>query len=293
MSYEEFKWALLDQVKGCIEDNVTVRLHQVPKNNGNLLDGISIVSGDKRFSPVMYIAPYYQKYLSGEDMEELARELVCRSREAMEDVSLSFEGRPALSEIRQAIYVKVVNHHLNASFLEKLPSVAVLDLTLIFYYQVELGGRKDATILIKNEDMAQWQLSVDDLLRLAMNNTVKDKPYTFTSLSDIMSAQPEFEEEAVTQSPLYVLTNHEKLYGAVAVFYPDILKDIARQLGDDLFILPSSVHEVIVLPAKMAPEKAFLRELVHEVNQNEVAEDEVLSDNIYYFSREDGELRIC
>ncbi len=90
--------------------------------------------------------------------------------------------------------------------------------------------------------------------------------------------------------PMYVLTNRQKLYGAACMLYPGVLKEFGRQLGQDFYILPSSVHEVILVPGETGAEHGALQKIVKEINQTQVAEDEVLADSVYYYSR--GEDRI-
>lgn len=92
---------------------------------------------------------------------------------------------------------------------------------------------------------------------------------------------------------MYVLTNSYKLYGASCILYPGLLQQIAEQLGTDLLILPSSIHEVIILPAVSSSHHAGFRDMVAEINQTELAVDEVLSSRIYHYSRSKKALSIC
>ena len=85
--------------------------------------------------------------------------------------------------------------------------------------------------------------------------------------------------------PMYVLTNQQKLYGAACMLYPGVLKAFSEENGQDFYVLPSSVHEVILIPAEPGTNEALLREIVTEINRTQVAKDEVLADSIYYYSR--------
>ena len=88
-----------------------------------------------------------------------------------------------------------------------------------------------------------------------------------------------------TDSDMYVLTNESKLNGAACILYENVLYDFAQKLGADLYILPSSVHEVILLPKLSMFEKDELVNMVKEVNTEGVAADEVLSDHVYEYNR--------
>ena len=95
-------------------------------------------------------------------------------------------------------------------------------------------------------------------------------------------------EEDVRDVPMYVLSNKTKIHGAACILYENVVKDFADYLNRDIFILPSSVHEVILVPSQGAQKAQNLVEMVREVNETQVEEEEILSDSVYYFSREDG-----
>lgn len=290
MSYEEFKWSFLEEVRAQAGENITVRLHQVPKNNGCVLEGISITDSEKRLSPVMYIEPYYKKYTDGDQISFLASELLYSASEALNNVELPFAGRPALPKICKQVYVKAVNAPLNETELENMPHYRIHDLALVFYYEVDLGEEREASIRVTQNDIEYWNITSDELLQMAMDNTVRDKDYTFTPIVDLIRAAGESETEEI---PLYVLTNKDKVFGASTLFYPDLLKKISLRLNDDLYVLPSSIHEIIILPSGEAPEEAYLKKIVREVNLNEVSAEEILSNNIYRYNRENGELMMA
>ena len=86
--------------------------------------------------------------------------------------------------------------------------------------------------------------------------------------------------------PMYVLSNQQKLFGAACMLYPGVLKEFAKKLQNDFFILPSSVHEIILVPAEKGTDKDTLREIVTDINRTQVAEDEVLADSVYYYNRD-------
>ncbi len=92
---------------------------------------------------------------------------------------------------------------------------------------------------------------------------------------------------------MYVLTNRQRLNGACCILYQDVLKQVAGRLGDSLYILPSSIHEVIAIPASASGNPKELSQLVQEINIAEVAPEEILSDHAYYYDRELDEVSVC
>ncbi|MDE7404300.1 MAG: hypothetical protein K2M81_04265, partial [Lachnospiraceae bacterium] len=93
------------------------------------------------------------------------------------------------------------------------------------------------------------------------------------------------QELTQTKMPMYVLTNKQKLYGAACMLYPGVLKTFAEKIQRDFYILPSSIHEVILVPADADTDKEALHEIVTEINRTQVAEEEVLADSVYFYSK--------
>ena len=150
-----------------------------------------------------------------------------------------------------------------------------------------------ATILIRNEHMEAWGVTPEEIHERAMENTKEILPVTVQSMNEIMRemfskdgmpdemAELMFEEMPMNQQ-MYVISNQSKINGAAAMFYEDALSGLAEQMGTDLFILPSSVHEVIAVSTDMGTPET-LAEMVQEVNGGQVSADEQLSDHVYHY----------
>ena len=102
------------------------------------------------------------------------------------------------------------------------------------------------------------------------------------------------EEEArfYAEVPMQILTNHQKAFGAVGILYPGVLGHIAAALNANLYILPSSVHEVIVMPDYGREDPGQLRSMIWDVNRNQLEPEEVLSNSLYYYERLEQNVKI-
>ena len=89
---------------------------------------------------------------------------------------------------------------------------------------------------------------------------------------------------------MYVLSNNQRNYGAVSILYEGLLKDIGERLQEDYYVLPSSVHEVIIVPESNSPGQEELEHMIVEINETQVEPEEVLSDRAYYYSRKEARL---
>ena len=158
----------------------------------------------------------------------------------------------------------------------------------------EPSGRMD-TMLIRNEHLGLWKVSEEEILQRAEANTKKLLPYEFTTMytmnpmiTEILEGRDMDEEGCKRpgeQEDMYVLTNHMWSGGASAVLYPGRLDAIGEYLKGNYYILPSSVHEVIIVPEYMAPPKEGMENIVKAVNEEEVQTEEFLSNHVYFYDR--------
>lgn len=140
--------------------------------------------------------------------------------------------------------------------------------------------------------MEIWGLTEAQLFDEAKKNTPILLPYQFCPMRKLLReicpyAVDEGEEE---EESLYVLSNKLRSFGAASMLYEGILEKVGQKLGENYYILPSSIHEVIVVPESKSPVKQDLEEMVREINETQVEEEEVLSDRVYYFSRKENRL---
>ena len=89
-----------------------------------------------------------------------------------------------------------------------------------------------------------------------------------------------------------ILTNSRKTYGACSILYPEVLEQVAEQMEGDIYLIPSSVHEMLALPKEQERSGEELQAMIAEVNSTEISPEEVLSDHLYFFSRKDKEIRM-
>ena len=179
-----------------------------------------------------------------------------------------------------------------------VPHVRVLDLALVFCCLVDASTLGTATILIYNQHLKLWNLTKDDLCSLAYKNTPILLPCEIRDMSDVIAdlfshAGPVsgFEDIAGV-IPMYVLTNKTKLNGSACILYHNLLQDFAETIESDLYLLPSSVHEILILPSYIDNTPKELSDIVREVNRTQLSAEEILSDHVYFYSRETGQITI-
>lgn len=191
-------------------------------------------------------------------------------------------------KIKSEILFQVINAKRNRELLEQIPHEICLDLALVFFYMEESGDCRKNIYLFNNEQMRQYEVTKEELRTWAMENTPRLLPVSFHSIREVLR---EFQlgneaEKKAEQVPMYVLTNVRMFFGAACLFYPRVLASIANAVQDDLYILPSSVHECIILPASDTYTRDELEKIVCEVNVTQVPEQEILSDCVYFYQKD-------
>ncbi len=311
LSYEEFQSYVEESILDFLPEeyeNADVSINTVTKNNGKELQALCVRTKESCISPTIYLEGFYQKYKDGADLDQVVKEIArvtdehSAGPEFAENIVEDFKN---FDFIKDRVILTVVNTEKNAEMLKNTPHTEKEDLS--FIYKVMLGEDKRdgmATITIKEEHMACWGVTVEDLHSLAMKNSQEKLPASVKSMNDIMlemlgrDGLPEEVVEAMImnmppENQMYVISNSNSVNGASAIFYSDALADLSDKLGGvDLFVLPSSVHEVIAVSTDMGTPE-MLAEMVKEVNGSEVSLEEQLSDHVYKFDAKTRELALA
>ena len=181
-------------------------------------------------------------------------------------------------QLLDRITFRLLNHKQASALLEERPAVLMGDLCLLFQFDLQHEPGYSRILPVSNTLLAELGLSARELLQLARENTQRLHP----AVIDTMEARLGLPDASSEQPTLLVITNPSNFYGAGTILYPGIGKQIAKRLQtEDFLILPSSIHEVLAVPRSVCGDIETLRNMVHEINENEVAPDERLSDNVY------------
>ena len=296
MEYREFLENVRKEVESRYDSNVSVTLNHVMKNNGTELDGITIMEKDKNIAPTIYINSFYDRYREGVSLKAVVSEIIRIYNQNKNSININADYFENYENVRKTIVYKLVNYQKNKKLLEDVPYKRVLDLAVVFYCLIEQRKGVSATALIHNEHLRIWNVTEDEIYNDALKNTPVLLAGSIVPMSKILreiaGTAPVDNDEKVCEYTgediLYVLTNSSRVNGAACILYDNLLKKFANDVHSDLYILPSSVHEVIIVPKKNAFDKSELADMVREVNEQGVSQDEILSDNVYEYNRKNG-----
>ena len=291
MEYKEFVEYIKMNAGYIAGEGGNITINHVIKNNGCEMDGLVIMEKGKDIAPTIYLDSLYELYTNGENIKSIIRQIELIYEQNKNNVTFDVNILKHFDTIKDKIVYKVVNYRSNEKLLEQVPHKRILDLAVVFYCLLDNEYGRSATALIYNNNLKNWNVTTDDVYKAALKNTpdlLHSKISSMAALFEKCGVNVDGEEvdlKDYVPSDMYVLTNESKLNGAACILYENVLYDFAQKLGADLYILPSSVHEVILLPKLSMFEKDELVNMVKEVNTEGVAADEVLSDHVYEYNR--------
>ena len=291
MSFEGFCTYIKNGIQQRLEYSCQVMTHNYLKNNGVTLCGLTIMTKESNISPTIYLNGFYERYVyEAESLQQIEVDVIETYRRNKTDHNLDVSFFTEWENARQRIIFKLVNYDANRELLKDVPYKKVLDLAMVFTCLVEKGVTGSATILIHNHHMECWKVTEDDLFHTAMENThyfQKEKLTGMDSVIEYLTGQKLGNDILDGICSMYVLTVENNLNGAGAVLYKDLLKDFADRMESDFYILPSSVHEMILLPL-FTDDMESLSKMVKEVNATQLKPEDVLSDHAYVYRRADN-----
>lgn len=310
LNFDEFMERIKKEILLCLpEDKKTneqnILIKPIHKNN-RTLHGIIINSEDNirdfnglTVTGILYAEDLFRQYQASEDIETIAKNAVEVLVNRVKEFPMELYTEETYDD-KSKIYAVLINTERNKELLSTMPHIACNDLSIIFTYL--LGMREDGIMTTKiNNNFAEIKLKMnaDELYEAALKNSRELFPALVYNLIDVISGNYETSHE---ENFMLVLKNHAGLQeydggsgcGAGYVIYGDILQNISERIDDDLYILPSSVNELIMVPAHSIDDKEYKRhyllDMVHSINSTLVSTEEYLSDSIYYYNRAENRI---
>lgn len=287
MEIKEFAGKVCDAVSKELGGGYCVELREVVKNNGVVFHGVLIqLRGLKQgVAPTIYLESFLEAYEAGTSFAAVIRKLLAVYREDTPGEEVDMEFFHSFEKVRDRICYRLVGRKANEEALAHMPYIEFLDLAVCFYYAYQGESLGEGVIRICDSHVRMWDVSTSDLLRLAQCNTPRIFPAECNTLESIVgqAVDGDLRRDASGEEAVYVLSNKKRLYGASCILYPRILEEMASGRGRGFYILPSSIHEVILLTDMEAGRGDALRKMIREVNASHVAPEDVLSDNLYYY----------
>ena len=286
---------------------ITTDSVEVVKANDERLHGLRLAREGELAGWNVYLDDLYEKYRDGEDLDGLLREAALRCEEGLgfraplspDALKLDFDS------IRDRLSVRLLGIENNMSYMNGKP-----------YIDTGCGLAMVAVIGCDGDPPGEWFVSVtndllrteiraggEELLTAAFANTIENEPPVLVSLEDHIHAscvdsihvQNYLKDPVIDEYRKHralMLSNGSMFFGAAALFYPGVKERITDILGCGYYVLPSSVHELMIISEEAEPDVQAMAETVIEANRTVVDRSEVLSDQVLYYDPESGKLSV-
>ena len=301
MEYEIFKGVVGEKFKEFLPEkyqDAQVEIRPVDKVN-RTLDGLSIRGSEPgmNISPTIYVNHMYEDYVTTENLNatlERAAEGFMKAMEQKESINVNELTNAECA--KDKIVFQLINTEQNKEMLANMPHREFKDLSVIYRMVVKIDGEGIASTPVHNGLAETLGFTEEQMFKLAAENTKRLLPPVIKSMNDVMrdifmkdGMPPEIADMMLGEMPpeqqMYVISNNKGINGAVSMLYEDGLHDLAEKLGSDLYIMPSSIHEVIAVSTDLGNPNE-LAAMVAEINMDQVALDERLSNQVYHYDKD-------
>lgn len=299
MDYAIFKEVMREQILEHLPEEFkgsTVEVRDVEKVNVKL-DGMVVLKPSVDSSPTVYLNHLYEDYVSGKSIQDCLSQcanVIVDAYKELEDMKPRIET----SQMKENVVMVLVNQEQNKDMLENIPHRDFQDLAVIYRWVLDINEKGIASSIVTNKLMESEGMTEPDLFQLAVENTKRLLPPQIKPLSEVIKEMFPFElvetgmldemMEEINNDPkraMYVLTNETNVNGAVSMLYENNLHELAEKVGTDLYILPSSIHESILVSVEMG-EPDDLAQMVSDINMDCVDIADRLSNNVYHYDKD-------
>ena len=296
MDFDNFKEQFAEDVtqkifERGIEAKITTQ--EVNKLNESY-DAITVTPEGSNVGVNVNVNLFYEAMQNGNTYDEVV------SR-AIDVITNGINERPEIDvaaltdyeQMKDKLVMEVVSTDANADMLENVPHKNMEDMSVVYRFELESGDEGRATILATNQMIAVMGITAEQLHADAIENAPQLKPVIITGMNEVMVEMMGREQAEMMGIPvdadeqMFVATVPDKIHGAGVLAYQDFMDQAAERVGGDFFILPSSIHELLIVPDNGQMDLPQLQEMVREVNATQVAPEEKLTDNVYHYDTQD------
>jgi len=298
MDYENFKEQFVENLKESLYErgveDVQMREAHVDKLNGGY-DAVTITPGDSNIGVTLNIDNFYKAFENGADMSEVVSKATEVAINGMENTpQLDVASLTDYDQMKDKLVMEVVSAEANAEMLENVPHQNMEDMAVVYRFVIESDENGRASILATNNMLEAMGVTPEQLHADAMENAPQIRPAQITGMSEVIAEMMGREEAEMMgivpvdpkDEQMFVATVSDKVMGAGVLAYQDFMDQAADRIGGSFYILPSSRHEVLLVPDNGQMSLSDLESMVREVNATQVAPEDKLTDSVYHYDAE-------
>ena len=301
MNFEEF----VETVKGNILDHLPAsyagaKVDVTTREKVNrTVTSISVVPEgvDSAIVPTISLNGAYERFQKNGHISDIVEELADTVIRGYQDIETNKAKEDPMSQMdANMVFLQLINTDSNRSLLENVPHREFNDMSVIYRVLFDKSEDGIQSVMVTHDLAHMMGMTEDDLFERASEQTKELFPVRITPMSEVlrgfmgdMGVDDDVFEEMGMESPLYLVTNDMGVHGASYMVYDDVLQDVSNQVGDNVYVLPSSIHEFLAVPESMCdPEE--LSDMVTSINRDTVNQEDRLSNQVFFYDRQKREL---
>lgn len=283
MNMNEFLEDVMNNLKSKLGEEFELSVRKVTKNNGIVLTALNIRKEGDSIVPTIYMEGFYRLYETGSSIEYIAENILKNYFDAENDkLTIDISTIIDWDNAKDRLCARVISEERNTDMLNEMVWKDYLDLAVIPVIVFQSSDEKMQSIKVTLDIAERWGVDYDTIINTAISNTKTMFPCTARNLSEVVGSLMGCDMDDIPDCHMKVVTNAYSINGAAAILDDELLQEIYEEFDCTYYIIPSSVHELIVIPSGICdPDE--IKSLVRQVNSTEVRDDEILSDNVYIY----------
>ena len=290
MEYEKFKEQFVEDLKERLEaggEKFSVDLNAVQKMNQNY-EAVTVKPEDAIIGVNLNMTEIYERYDRGMSYDTLVSEVAEKADRALHDrPDFNLDALQDYDQMKEKLSMEVVSAERNADLLEKVPHKNMEDMAVVYRFVLDTDSEGRGSILVTNQLMDNYGITAEQLHSDALQYAPVMRPAVIQTMAETLLEMmgPEAKDmiPVLPDDPLFVATVPDKIQGAGVLAYQDFMEQAAERVGGDFFILPSSIHEILLVRDDGTFDINHLEDMVKQVNETEVAPEDLLTDSVYHY----------
>lgn len=295
MEFDEFKEQLAEDLKQALyERDIEVRTDFNTVNKLNeTYEAVTITPEGSNVGVNINVSGIYAEYESGIDYSEILSKTIDTVERGINDApEVDVASLTDYNQMKEKLVMEVVSVETNRDMLEKIPHKEIEDMAIV--YRFDLGEFADgrSSILVTNQIINTMGVTPEQLHNDAMETAPMLRPLVIRGMTEVIAEMTGMSREDMIQmgmapggndEMMYVASSSDSISGAGVIAYQNFMDQAAEKVGGDFFILPSSRHEVLIVPDDGTKSLKELEAMVREVNATQVRPEDKLTDSVYHY----------
>ncbi len=295
MDYQQFLFTIAASLQSAYPADEKVTVQTTEQKHTTKIKTVSLYHGGKRTTPLIYMAPFYRMYQHGYSIESIQKELKNVINMVAQNKTIEGEVFTEFASASACLTIRLISYKNNQDFLKLVPHRRVLDFAAVYQLVFEGAAPNEGMMgaaVVYHDHSRIWNVTEDILFRTALSTMMRRFPPALNSVEALIGMPVEFHNPDFPH--LFVLSNSRAFFGTSVILYPGVLRKVSQRLGGAYYILPSSVHELLLL-AKTNTQEVLpmqLKEIVEEVNLTDAVGTDFLSNHVYAYDPDENEVHI-